>query len=143
MKSIVIGSTGIKQNLKTVKPLNAVCEYIWNGFDANATEVKVITHNNDLEMIDEIVIEDNGSGICYEELNIKFSAFNESRKKAGKNNHSIPHGNKGVGRLTFFRLQDLQNGKRYTKKIKRNIAIILKWKTIILIDMMTIMKNFQ
>lgn len=102
MQDIIIGSTGIKQNLKNMKPLNAICEYIWNGFDANATEVKIIIHCNDLEIIDEIIIEDNGSGICYEELKLKFSTFNESRKKAGKNNHSIPHGNKGVGRLTFF-----------------------------------------
>lgn len=126
MKSIVIGSTGIKQNLKTVKPLNAVCEYIWNGFDANATEVKVITHNNDLEMIDEIVIEDNGSGICYEELNIKFSAFNESRKKAGKNNHSIPHGNKGVGRLTFFSFARFAKWETVYKKNKEKYSYYIK-----------------
>lgn len=55
-----------------------------------------------MDMISEIEIKDNGSGICYEELKLKFSTFNESGKKVDKNNHSLPHGNRGVGRLTFF-----------------------------------------
>lgn len=77
-------------------------------------------------MIDEIVIEDNGSGICYEELNIKFSAFNESRKKAGKNNHSIPHGNKGVGRLTFFSFARFAKWETVYKKNKEKYSYYIK-----------------
>lgn len=102
MQSITIGSSGIKQNLKNIKPVNAVCEYIWNGFDAEATEIKINLSYNELGIVSDITIQDNGSGICYEELKLKFSTFHESRKTISKNNHSVPHGNKGVGRLTFF-----------------------------------------
>lgn len=31
MKNILITPEGIKTNLKNVKPLEAICEYIWNG----------------------------------------------------------------------------------------------------------------
>jgi len=104
MENILITTEGILKNLKNVKPLEAICEYIWNGFDANATIVKLQLHLNDLEMINMITVKDNGTGIVFEELKQKFQPFNES-KKAGKSNranHSIPHGRQGIGRLTFF-----------------------------------------
>ena len=41
MKNILITPEGIKTNLKNVKPLEAICEYIWNGFDAGASQIKV------------------------------------------------------------------------------------------------------
>ena len=41
MKSVLITPEGIQKNLKNIKPLDAICEYIWNGFDAFATQVEV------------------------------------------------------------------------------------------------------
>lgn len=34
MENIQITSEGIQKNLRKVKPYDAICEYIWNGFDA-------------------------------------------------------------------------------------------------------------
>lgn len=103
-KNILITPEGIKTNLKNIKPLDAICEYIWNGFDAGASCVKVSLHTNDWELIDKISISDNGTGIAYDELSYKFQPFNESKKgnRPDRLNHSLPHGRKGIGRLTFF-----------------------------------------
>ena len=37
MKSVLITPEGIQKNVKNVKALDAICEYIWNGFDVEAT----------------------------------------------------------------------------------------------------------
>lgn len=104
MQSVLITTEGIQKNLKSFKPLDAICEYIWNGFDAEADIVKVYLHENELGIIDMISVEDNGDGISYEELKYKFQPFNDSKKASSldKTNHSLPRGRKGIGRLTFF-----------------------------------------
>lgn len=102
MKSVLITTEGIQKNLKRFKPLDAICEYIWNGFDAEATEVKLNFHESDFGLVNMIEIEDNGVGICFEELPIKFQKFNDSVKYNTEQNISIPHGRRGIGRLTFF-----------------------------------------
>lgn len=132
MEDILITSTGIQKNLKKVKPTSAICEYIWNGFDAGATCVDVILEKNKLDMIDRIIIKDNGSGIDYNLLSQKFKPFNDSEKykiSSKQNNKTIPHGKNGVGRLTFFVFStiatwetvynDNGNNKEYTIEIDR------------------------
>ena len=54
MKNILITPEGIKTNLKNVKPLEAICEYIWNGFDAGASQIKVYLHTNELGLINMV-----------------------------------------------------------------------------------------
>lgn len=132
MEDILITSNGIQKNLKKIKPTSAICEYIWNGFDAGATNVNVILKKNKLEMIDRIIIEDNGLGINYALLNQKFKPFNDSEKykiSSRQNKKTLPHGKNGVGRLTFFVFStiakwetvynDRGKNKEYTIEIKR------------------------
>lgn len=104
MQEVSITTEGIQKNLKNFKPLDALCEYIWNGFDAQADTVCINLHTNELGLINMISVIDNGTGIAYEELSNKFKPFNESKKADNfkKINHSLPHGRKGIGRLTFF-----------------------------------------
>ena len=104
MQDILITTEGIQKNLKNVKALDALCEYIWNGFDAQASEVRIDLHVNEFDFINEITVADNGTGIAYEELKYKFKPFNESKKgdSKKKTNHTLPHGRQGLGRLTFF-----------------------------------------
>lgn len=45
MQNILITTEGIQKNLKNIKPLDALCEYIWNGFDASASLIKVEVGN--------------------------------------------------------------------------------------------------
>lgn len=39
MQEVSITTEGIQKNLKNFKPLDALCEYIWNGFDAQANKI--------------------------------------------------------------------------------------------------------
>lgn len=104
MQQVSITTEGIQKNLKSFKPLDALCEYIWNGFDAQADIVRVNLHINEFGLINMISVIDNGTGIAYEELSSKFKPFNDSKKadNSKKNHHSLPHGRQGIGRLTFF-----------------------------------------
>lgn len=105
MENIQITSEGIQKNLRKVKPYDAVCEYIWNGFDAGASVIDIECRENELGAINFLSIKDNGSGINFTELTQKFKPFNNSAKYQSRENnlhHSIPHGKNGVGRLTFF-----------------------------------------
>ena len=104
MQEVSITTEGIQKNLKNFKPLDALCEYIWNGFDAQADTIHVNLHTNEFGLINMISVVDNGTGIAYEELSNKFKPFNDSKKadNSKKINHSLPHGRQGIGRLTFF-----------------------------------------
>ena len=105
-----------------MKPLEAICEYIWNGFDAVASQIKVYLHTNELGLINMVSVIDNGVGIVYHELPYKFQPFNESKKagKSSRSNHSLPHGRKGIGRLTFFHLLRWRDGRLFMKKMERD-----------------------
>ena len=37
MSKVEVTTKGIQNRLKSVKPFNAIAEYIWNSFDAYAT----------------------------------------------------------------------------------------------------------
>ncbi len=96
----------IKRILRPYSLERAITEYIWNGFDANATKVEVEFQRSESGKIRKIVISDNGGGIEKEELLKKFKPFYETEKELvweANKNHSVPHGRSGVGRLTFFK----------------------------------------
>ncbi len=123
MQQVSITTEGIQKNLKNYKPLDALCEYIWNGFDAQADTVFVKLHTNEFGLINMISVIDNGTGISFDELSNKFKPFNDSNKadNSKKINHSLPHGRQGIGRLTFFSFAQtarwntvfVKDGKRY------------------------------
>ena len=106
IQNVELTSIGIKKVLNKYTPQRAISEYIWNGYDANATEVKInINFESTYNSIISVDIEDNGDGIVYEELNVVFKRFYESRKSVA---HSIDsrfsRGKNGYGRFTFFKL---------------------------------------
>lgn len=102
MQNVLITPEGIQKNLQNIKPLDSICEYIWNGFDAAASEIRIVFHNNELGIVEKIEITDNGDGICFDELTDKFQRFNVSSKGANDLKISLPRGRRGIGRLTFF-----------------------------------------
>ena len=102
-KNVQITSDGIKNSLKKYTPLKSICEYIWNGFDAKATEVHIETEENNLGNIVCIKVTDNGYGIERSLLDDKFKPFFQSEKIYNPDAKlSGVHGKNGVGRLTFF-----------------------------------------
>lgn len=104
MKNTILTSDGLKNALKKFTIEEAVAEYIWNGFDANANTVTVFEKRNALSGSLEIVIEDDGDGIIFEELYKKFSLVFQSEKQIRElfKDPILLKGKKGVGRLSFF-----------------------------------------
>lgn len=101
---IQITAKGIRRALSRYTPYQSLAEYIWNGFDAQASEIKISYIANEIGNIESISIADNGYGIAHKRLQEKFEPVFES-KKAGENkqkNQSAVHGKNGTGRLTFF-----------------------------------------
>ena len=106
--NVQITSAGIRNSLKKYTALKSICEYIWNGFDAKATQINIETMNNDLGEISCVKISDNGYGIDRELLDNKFTPFFQSEKIYDPNiKQSDVHGKNGVGRLTFFTFSSL------------------------------------
>lgn len=102
MKNIEITSQGIRRALKNYDCSRSISEYIWNGFDAHASEVSVNFEANVIGNISKILISDNGYGV--RDVN-KFKPFFESEKEINPDQirtSSATHGKNGVGRLTFF-----------------------------------------
>lgn len=71
-----VESSGITKDYK-----DALCEYVWNSFEANATAVAIDCIPNELTGSAEIVITDNGDGIAYDSLERTFGAFLASQKE--------------------------------------------------------------
>lgn len=80
---------------------DAICEYIWNGFEAGASYVSVNLEGSPLAEAMSISVTDNGSGIPFETLNDTFGTFLSSLK----NDSSIrikSQSNKGKGRFSYL-----------------------------------------
>lgn len=78
----------------------AVCEYIWNGFEANAKNVTVSVKENELSGIESISIKDDGDGIAFDDLSETFGAFLVSKKNS-LSLKAKTKANKGKGRFSF------------------------------------------
>src|SRR5690606_32868899 len=81
-----------------------ISELIANAYDANAELVTVIL--NDDNEIKEIVVEDDGDGMLFDEINEKFLKIGRNRRDdegdepTEKGRRVI--GKKGLGKLSFF-----------------------------------------
>lgn len=96
VKNQSIETSGITSDYK-----EAICEYIWNGLEAHATEINVSFFPNAAFGISELSIIDNGDGINYEELGDTFGAFLAS-KKSLMSLKIKSKTNKGKGRFSFM-----------------------------------------
>lgn len=79
---------------------DAICEYIWNGFEANATRVIVNVMGGNMQEAPEIHISDNGTGISHGSLHNTFGAFLSSQKKSLRVRLKTAT-NKGKGRFSY------------------------------------------
>ncbi len=94
VKDKSIETSGITKDYK-----EALCEFIWNSFEANATEVEISYTKNELSGINTISISDNGDGIVYEDIADTFGTFLASKKNSLSLMKS--KANKGKGRFSF------------------------------------------
>ncbi|WP_418359970.1 ATP-binding protein [Sphingobacterium detergens] len=94
--NLSIESAGLPKDPKLV-----IAEYIWNGFDARATEVDIAIDSNELGYINCISVNDNGEGIVFDTLPYSFGNFLDSVKKNSIKRSSYTRGKKGKGRFSF------------------------------------------
>jgi len=94
--NLSIESAGLPKDPKLV-----IAEYIWNGFDAKATEIDIAIDSNGLGYINSISISDNGEGIVFNTLPYSFGNFLDSVKKNSIKRSSYTRGKKGKGRFSF------------------------------------------
>lgn len=88
----------------TRSPRVAVAELVWNGLDADADQVDVRYEVNALDGIDQVVVEDNGTGMTLSDASYGFQNFGNSWKKveAKSPGGRALHGKLGRGRYTAF-----------------------------------------
>lgn len=92
-----IESAGITKDYK-----ESIAEFIWNSFDAKATEVRINYEDTPIGTPAYIEISDNGIGINYENIDNTFGSFLDSEKKKSLKRTSYIHGKKGKGRFSFI-----------------------------------------
>lgn len=95
VKNQSIESSGITNDYK-----EAICEYVWNGFEAHATEVNIDYSLNIASGIGTLSISDNGEGIVYNSISDTFGAFLTSQKNL-LSLKMKSKANKGKGRFSF------------------------------------------
>lgn len=78
----------------------AICEYLWNGFDANASQLSIKYTKNAFN-ITSLEIIDNGEGIDRSSLQETFGCFQDSQKLHTYQWSSQVKGKKGKGRYSF------------------------------------------
>jgi hypothetical protein len=90
-------------------PQQALCELIWNAFDAEAETVSVAVESNSFGAVERIVVTDDGEGMTGERATLAFEKFGDSWKapegttSAGPKKRPV-HGRHGRGRYTAFAL---------------------------------------
>lgn len=90
------------QMYTTLPPV--IAEIIANSYDADAETVTIFL--NDINE-KEIIIQDDGHGMDYGEINSKFLLIGRNRREDDQGNHSpikkrLVIGRKGIGKLSFF-----------------------------------------
>jgi hypothetical protein len=116
---------GIKM-YSTLPPV--IAEMVSNSYDAEAELVKIYLYDEETEK--KIIIEDNGTGMSFEEINNKFLLIGRNRREdsssqKSKNDKRLVIGKKGIGKLSFFGISK-QIQVETTQDGKRNI-FLLNW----------------
>ena len=93
----------------------AICEYIWNGFEAGATAVEVRQVGILLEEPTSIQVIDNGKGIAYESLDDTFGGFLSSVKNVARIKIKSQV-NQGKGRFSYSSFSDRARWSTIYKK---------------------------
>jgi HSP90 family molecular chaperone len=106
------------QMYSTLPPVLA--ELVSNAYDAEANNVKIHLFDDGEK---KIIVEDDGHGMSFQEINSKFLLIGRNRRVAGESQKSengkrFVIGKKGLGKLAFFgiaehiRVETIKNFKR-------------------------------
>lgn len=99
---VSVNNSGIESAGITSDYMQAVAEYIWNGFDAGASHVWLEYTANALDHLSAFSIGDNGRGIDFSTIDSTFGNFMDSIKRTSyQKSSSAIKGNRGKGRFSF------------------------------------------
>lgn len=119
--STTITDDGIRNHFKKdLEPWQPIAELVWNGFDAGAKTIRIITRETELGGTASVTVLDDGDGIDFTQPLNNFRRFNDSLKKKS---HST-HGSKGRGRLAFHKI--CASATWHTKFQSRNALISIQ-----------------
>ena len=106
----------------------ALAELIANAYDACATEVHVRLYDEDEK---KVIVEDNGTGMSFAEVNDYFLRIGRNRREEGQKSSCdrIPTGKKGLGKLALFGIGDTINIT--TCQGKSGVSFNLDWNEIL------------
>jgi len=99
-QKVTVTDNSIKSGV-TSDANKAICEYIWNGFDAHAKHVSVEYEATALGAITSLFIKDDGDGISRATLSDTFGRYQDSVKKKSFQWSSQVKGHRGKGRYSF------------------------------------------
>lgn len=114
------------ESIASSRPIAALAELIWNGFDAKSNKVQVFLDVNDMNGLESVRVRDFGSGIAFAEAEKLFGNLGDSWKKAAvRQDGRALHGKNGKGRFKAFALGNhvewattyRHNGKAHSYKI--------------------------
>src|SRR3989339_1201522 len=90
------------------KPYECLFEYIWNAFDAKATEVRLSfkVPKSGIGDVKNICIQDNGNGWDFKNQMNTNTFLSSSKQKEKTNNKTLPRGKYGRGRYVYIWIAD-------------------------------------
>ena len=104
----------------------AIAELIANAYDADATRVTVTLKDGDSK---SIIVEDNGVGMTFDEVNSDFLVIGRNRRECGQNKspsgNRVATGKKGLGKLALFGLGNTI--EVITTKEKQKVHFKMEW----------------
>ena len=94
------------EKITRAKPVQALAELIWNSLDADASKVDVFMKHNELVAMSQLIVQDNGTGMEYEQAPALFRSLGGSWKRSGSTTRGgrFLHGRDGRGRFKAFGL---------------------------------------
>lgn len=106
----------------------ALAELIANAYDACATKVYVRLYD---EGEKKVIVEDNGTGMSFSEVNDYFLRIGRNRREEGQKSSCdrVPTGKKGLGKLALFGIGDTINIT--TCQVKSGVRFNLDWNEIL------------
>ena len=107
----------------------ALAEIISNSYDADATYARIYLIEDNGKPV-EIKVEDDGTGMTYDEINDRFLVIGRNRRAADGDNPTekfkrLPIGKKGLGKLALFGLA--QTITVSTVKAGKKNVFVLDW----------------
>ena len=111
-------------DIASAKPVSAISELIWNGFDAKSQRVEVVINRHALTgNIDSIFVRDFGGGIEHNRVTELFGNLGESWKKLARaNGDRSLHGQYGKGRFKALSLGEKIVWQTVAKKGEKHYA---------------------